>query len=184
MSELTELLAAARAGDSAAADRAFALLYEDLRRLARAKLRHHQPMTLLDTTSLVHEVYLKLTAQAALPVTDRHHFFAYASRVMRSVIVDLARARQAERRGGSAEHVELDTDIADSVAAPEDEVLRVHEALQTLAQADEQLARVVEMRYFGGMTEVEIAQALDSSERTVRRQWEKARLLLSVALKA
>lgn len=182
MSELTGLLAAARAGDGAAADRAFSLLYDDLRRLARSKLRQHQPMTLLDTTSLVHEVYLKLAAQTALPVTDRHHFFAYAARVMRSVIVDLARARQAERRGGNADHVTLDTNVADSVAAPEDEVLRVHEALETLAQADEQLARVVEMRYFGGMTEVEIAQAMDTSERTVRRQWEKARLLLSVTL--
>jgi RNA polymerase sigma factor (TIGR02999 family) len=182
VSELTDLLAAARAGDSDAAGRAFGLLYGDLRRLARAKLRQHRPMTLLDTTSLVHEVYLKLTAQSALPVTDRHHFFAYAARVMRSVIVDLARERQAERRGGGAEHVALDTDVADSTPAPENEVLRVHEALETLAQADEHLARVVEMRYFGGMTEIEIAQAMDISERTVRRQWEKARLLLSVAL--
>jgi RNA polymerase sigma factor (TIGR02999 family) len=182
MSELTSLLAAAREGDQQAAGRAFSLLYDELRRLARSKLRQHQPLTLLDTTSLVHEAYLKLVAQTALPVTDRHHFFAYAARVMRSVIVDLARARQAERRGGDAEHVALDTDVAERVAAPEDEVLRVHEALETLAQADEQLARVVEMRYFGGMTEIEIAQAMGSSERTVRRQWDKARLLLSLAL--
>lgn len=184
MSELTELLAAARQGDQQAAGQAFSLLYDDLRRLARSKLRQHQPMTLLDTTSLVHESYLRFVGTDGLPVTDRHHFFAYAARVMRSVIVDLARARLAERRGGNAEHVELDTDIAANTpgAAPEDEVVRVHEALETLAQADEQLARVVEMRYFGGMTEVEIAAALGSSERTVRRQWEKARLLLSVAL--
>jgi RNA polymerase sigma factor (TIGR02999 family) len=184
MSEITELLAAARQGDASAADRAFGLLYDDLRRLARAKLRQHQPMTLLDTTALVHETYLKLVGRQALPVTDRHHFFAYASRVMRSVIVDLARMRQAERRGGNAEHVELSTDIADQTPAPENEVIRVHEALQTLAQADEALARVVEMRYFGGMSEVEIADATGSSERTVRRQWQKARLLLSVTLMA
>ena len=182
MPELTELLDAARAGDRQAADRAFSLLYDDLRQLARSKLRRHQPLTLLDTTSLVHEVYLKLAGQSALPVADRHHFFAYAARVMRSVIVDLARARLAERRGGDAEHVALDTDVAERVAAPENEVLRVHEALETLAQADEPLARVVEMRYFGGMTEAEIAQAMGVSERTVRRQWERARLLLSVAL--
>ena len=182
MSEITELLAAARNGDGAAANAAFSLLYDDLRRLAHAKLRQHQPMTLLDTTSLVHESYLKLVGQHSLPVTDRHHFFTYAARVMRSVIVDMARARLAERRGGAAEHVEMNTDIADNSPAPEDEVLRVHEALETLAQADEQLARVVEMRYFGGMSEAEIAEALDSSERTVRRQWQKARLLLSVAL--
>src|SRR5688572_12998088 len=182
MSEITELLVAARSGDPAAADKAFSLLYDDLRRLARAKLRQHQPMTLLDTTSLVHESYLKLVGQQALPVTDRHHFFAYAARVMRSVIVDMARARLAERRGGDAEHVEFNTDIADNTPAPENEVLRVHEALETLAQADETLARVVEMRYFGGMSELEIADALGSSERTVRRQWQKARLLLSVTL--
>lgn len=182
MSEITELLAAARNGDGAAANAAFSLLYDDLRRLAHAKLRQHQPMTLLDTTSLVHESYLKLVGQGSLPVTDRHHFFAYAARVMRSVVVDMARARLAERRGGAAEHLEMNTDIADNTPAPEDEVLRVHEALETLAQADEQLARVVEMRYFGGMSEAEIAEALGSSERTVRRQWQKARLLLSLAL--
>jgi len=182
MSEITELLAAARNGDGAAANAAFSLLYDDLRRLAHAKLRQHQPMTLLDTTSLVHESYLKLVGQRSLPVTDRHHFFAYAARVMRSVVVDMARARSAERRGGTAEHVEMNTDIADKTPAPEDEVLRVHDALETLAQADEQLARVVEMRYFGGMSEAEIAEAMGSSERTVRRQWQKARLLLSVAL--
>ena len=181
MSEITELLAAARNGDGDAANAAFSLLYDDLRRLARAKLRQHQPMTLLDTTSLVHESYLKLVGQQGLPVTDRHHFFAYAARVMRSVIVDMARARLAERRGGGAEHVEFDTDIANNTPAPENEVLRVHEALETLAQADESLARVVEMRYFGGMSELEIAESL-ARERTVRRQWQKARLLLSVAL--
>ena len=182
MSEITELLAAARSGDPAAANSAFALLYDDLRRLARAKLRQHQPMTLLDTTGLVHESYLKLVGQEALPVGDRHHFFAYAARVMRSVIVDIARARLAERRGGNAEHVELDTSVADNTPAQESDVLRVHEALETLAQADEALAQVVEMRYFGGMTEPEIAEALGTSERTVRRQWQKARLLLSVSL--
>jgi len=182
MSEITELLAAARRGDAGAADAAFSLLYDDLRRLARSKLRQHQPMTLLDTTALVHESYLKLVGQKALPVSDRHHFFAYAARVMRSVIVDMARARLSERRGGDAEHVALDTNVADNTPAPEEEVLRVHEALETLAQADEGLAQVVEMRYFGGMTELEVAEALGSSERTVRRQWQKARLLLSLSL--
>ena len=182
MSELTQLLADARAGDAKAASRAFSLLYQDLKRLARARLRQHQSMTLLDTTSLVHEVYLKLAQKDGLPVADRHHFFAYAAQVMRSVIVDLARARHAERRGGHAEHVELSTDLAASTPAPESEVLRVHEALENLAQADEALARVVEMRYFGGMSEVEVAAALGSSERTVRRQWQKARLLLSLEL--
>jgi len=181
-SQLTVLLASARNGDKDAAGAAYSLLYDELRRLARAKLRPHQSMTLLDTTSLVHESYLRLVGADALPVEDRHHFFAYAARVMRSVIVDMARARLAERRGGDAEHVALDTGVADSTPAPENEVLRIHEALETLAQADEAMAQVVEMRYFGGMTELEIAEALGSSERTVRRQWQKARLLLSVTL--
>ena len=182
MSELTGLLIAARQGDQKASGQAFALLYDDLRRLARSRLRQHQTMTLLDTTSLVHEAYLKLVGNTALAIEDRHHFFAYAARVMRSVIVDFARARQAERRGGAADHVVLDTELSDKLAAPESDVLRVHQALETLAQADERLAQIVEMRYFAGMTEIEIAEVLGLSERTVRRSWEKARLLLIAAL--
>ena len=178
MPELTTLLAAARQGDRAAAGQAFGLLYDDLRRLARSRLRQHQTMTLLDTTSLVHESYLKLVGAHALPVDDRRHFFAYAARVMRSVIVDFARARLAERRGGEVEHVVLDTAISDEPAAPENDALRVHEALQVLEQADPRLAQVVEMRYFAGLTEAEIAESLGISDRTVRRDWEKARLLL------
>lgn len=180
---LTQLLASARQGDQAAAGAAFSLLYVELRRLARAKLRQHQTMTLLDTTSLLHESYLKLIGANALPVADRHHFFAYAARVMRSVIVDFARARAAERRGGDADHVVLDTTLSDLVAGPETDVLRVHEALEILAQADERLAQVVELRYFGGLSEREIADVLGLSERTVRRSWEKARLLLFAALR-
>jgi len=139
-------------------------------------------MTLLDTTSLVHETYLRMVGAQALPAEDRRHFLTYATRVMRSVIVDFARARNAERRGGDAEHVVLDTELLDKVAAPENDVLRVHEALDVLAQADARLAQVVEMRYFGGLSEAEIAEVLDVSERTVRRDWEKARLLLLAAL--
>ena len=182
MAELTVLLAAARAGDQAAAGEAFALLYQDLRRLARSRLRQHQTMTLLDTTSLVHEAYLKLVGADALAVEDRHHFFAYSARVMRAVIVDFARARLAERRGGQAEHVVLDTVLLGQIAAPENDALRVHEALQVLEQADTRLAQVVEMRYFGGLSETEIAEVLGVSERTVRRDWDKARLLMMAAM--
>ncbi|MDZ7589312.1 MAG: ECF-type sigma factor [Rubrivivax sp.] len=182
MSELTLLLDAARQGDQKAAGKAFGLLYEDLRRLARARLRPHQTMTLLGTTSLVHEAYLKIVGSDALQVENRHHFFAYASRVMRSVIVDYARARAAERRGGGAEHVVLDTLLSGQIAAPENDALRVHEALAVLEQADPRLAQVAEMRFFGGLTEPEIAEALGLSERTVRRDWEKARLLLLAAM--
>ncbi|MEO5734355.1 MAG: ECF-type sigma factor [Rubrivivax sp.] len=175
---MTVLLAAARSGNAAAAGRAFSLLYQDLHRLARSRLRQHQTFTLLDTTSLVHESYLKLVGAGSLAVEDRHHFFAYAARVMRSVIVDFARARQAERRGGGAEHLVLDTALQGQIAAPENDTLHVHEALQTLEQADPRLAQVVEMRFFGGLTEEVIAEVLGVSARTVRRDWEKARLLL------
>jgi RNA polymerase sigma factor (TIGR02999 family) len=182
MTELTTLLAAARNGDAQAAGNAFSLLYDDLRRLARSRLRQHRTMTLLDTTSLVHESYLKLIGAHSLAVEDRRHFFAYASRVMRSVIIDFARARQAERRGGEAEHLVLDTGLGERIAAPENDVLRVHEALEVLAQVDERLAQIVEMRYFGGLTEAETAEILGLSERTIRRDWDKARLLLTAEL--
>jgi RNA polymerase sigma factor (TIGR02999 family) len=117
-----------------------------------------------------------------IAVEDRRHFFAYAANVMRTFIVDFARTRAAERRGGEAEHLVLDTDLSDKLGLAEDDVLRVHEALQVLAQADESLAQVVEMRYFGGMTEPEIADAMGISERTVRRNWDKARLFLAAEL--
>jgi RNA polymerase sigma factor (TIGR02999 family) len=182
LAELTELLAAARQGDEKAAGQAFSLLYDDLRRLARARLRQHQTMTLLDTTSLVHESYLKLVALDSLLVDDQRHFFAYASRVMRSVVVDYARARLAERRGGDVEHVVLDTMLSDRLGSEEHDVLRVNEALGVLAQADPELARIVEMRYFGGLTETEIGEILGMSMRSVRRSWSKARLMLVAAL--
>jgi RNA polymerase sigma factor (TIGR02999 family) len=182
MAELTALLAAARNGDNQAAGQAFGLLYDDLRRLARSRLRQHQTFTLLDTTALLHESYLKLSGVESLQVKDRKHFFTYAATVMRSVIVDFARARSAERRGGDAEHLVLDTGLSEKLGMPEDDVLRVNDALQVLAQADSVLAQIVEMRYFGGLTEVEIADVLGVSERTVRRNWEKARLFLSVEL--
>lgn len=183
MSEITTLLRAAGAGDREAADQVYALLYADLKRLAHSRLRRVGEMTLLDTTALVNESYLRLGASAA-DFPDRHHFLAYVAGVMRSVVVDLVRARLADRRGGSAEHVTLNTAVVDSAHRHEDEVLRVHEALGDLAQADPRAAQVVEMRYFGGLTEPEIAQALGVTERTVQRDWHKARLFLSIAFGA
>ena len=182
MAELTMLLAAARSGDSLAAGQAFSLLYDDLRRLARSRLRQHQQFTLLDTTSLVHESYLKLVGLESLPIDDKKHFFTYASTVMRSVIVDFARARSAERRGGDSDHLVLDTSLQEKLGMPEDDVVRVHEALEVLAKADAALAQIVEMRYFGGLTEPEIAETLGISERTVRRNWEKAKMFLKAEL--
>jgi RNA polymerase sigma factor (TIGR02999 family) len=182
MSDITSMLAAASTGDEDAAAGVYALLYDELKRLAHAKLKRHQSMTLLDTTSLVHESFLKLVGSRALAVRDRQHFFAYAARVMRSVIVDFARSKLAERRGGDMQMVTLDTGLSNQLAGPHTDVLRVHEALEVLAAAEPRLAQVVEMRYFAGLTEVEVAQILAVTERTVRRDWQKAKLLLAAAL--
>jgi len=183
MTEITTLLRAAGAGDHRAHDQVLALLYDELHRLARSRLRQSGEMTLLDTTSLVHESYLRMQGSSGLDFADRHHFLAYAARVMRTIVIDIVRARQAQRRGGDALHVTLDTAIGDSVARQEDEIMRVHEALDELAAVEERLARVVEMRYFGGLTDAEIAECLGLTERTVQRDWQKARLFLSMALK-
>jgi RNA polymerase sigma factor (TIGR02999 family) len=183
VASITQLIVRANAGDASALDELFTALYGELHALARARLRRTGPITALDTTSLLHESYIKLVKQGELKVENRNHFLAYASRTMRSIIVDFARKRLAERRGSGVKALELDTDIAGGVSSGEEEVLRVHEALQALAQSEERLARVVEMRYYGGLTENEIGEALGVTERTVRRDWEKARLLLSLALR-
>ena len=140
-------------------------------------------MTVLDTTALLHESYLRLVKTGALNVSSRSHFLAYAAQAMRSIIVDYARRRLAERRGGGATELPLDTAIAQGIPQREDEIVRVHDALEELAAVDARLVRVVEMRYFGGLTEEEMAEVLGVSSRTVQRDWEKARLLLSLALR-
>ena len=182
MAEVTQLLLAARGGDKKSAEQVFSLLYDDLRRLAASRLRQSQHFTLLDPTSLVHESYLKLIGIENFELDDRRHFFAYAATVMRTVIVDFARARGTEKRGAGAEHLVLDTALSEKLSNADEDVLKVHEALQVLAQADASLAQVVEMRYFGGLTEPEIADAMGISERTVRRNWEKAKLFLTAEL--
>lgn len=182
MSDITALLQAAGAGDRSAADRAYALLYAELRQLARSRLRASGGLTQLETTALVHESYLRLHA-GDRDFPDRHHFLAYAAKVMRAVVVDLVRARQAERRGAGAEHLPLDTALGEQIAAHDDEVLRVHDALDELAALEPRLAQVVELRYFGGLSEAEIALQLEITERTVQRDWHKARLFLSLALR-
>ena len=183
MGDITLLIARAREGDRPAFDGLFETLYPELRRIAHGRLSRHVRDTLLDTTVLVHECYMKLARAQRLNVEDRVHFLAYAATVMRSIIVDMARARRTERRGGDAVHVTLDTDSGGDVAQPEDEILDLNAALIELARLDERLVRVVEMRYFGGMKDEEIAQTLGLTDRTVRRDWEKARLLLAAALR-
>jgi RNA polymerase sigma factor (TIGR02999 family) len=160
----------------------FASLYSELSSLARSRLRRVPKATLLDTTSLVHEAFLRCVKAERVPLADRGRFLAYASRVMRSVVVDYMRRRKTERHGGDALCVTLNTEIADSVCAPEDRVIRISEALDELGVCDPRLVQVVEMRFFAGLTEAEVASSLGVTERTVRRDWHKARLLLWIAL--
>jgi RNA polymerase sigma factor (TIGR02999 family) len=177
---LTRLIQRSRAGDAAASDALFAATYGDLRRLARAKLRSSGRHTLLDTGALVHESYLRFATAGRLDLVDRVHFMCWAGRVMRSVIVDICRRRRAARRGGGAACVSSAEPPA--VGGGADEILSVHEALSRISQLDRRMAKVVELRYFAGLTEAEIALGLGVTERTVRRDWEKARLLLREAL--
>lgn len=183
MNQLTALIARVQAGDSAARDALFAAAYGELHRLARARLRDGGRHTLLDTTALVHESYLRFVRAGELRAEDRRAFFAYASQVMRSVIINSARERIAQKRGGDCLPLKLSTELAAGMPGREDEVLRVHEALELLEKADPRLAQVAQMRYFGGYSEQEIAETLEVTERTVRRDWEKARLILAVALR-
>jgi RNA polymerase sigma factor (TIGR02999 family) len=184
MDDIGGLIARVNAGEAGAQDALFTATYRELRKLARARLHGGGRNTCLDTTALVHESYLRFLNGAQLRSEDRRAFFAYASRVMRSVIIDAVRERQAERRGGDLDRLTLNTELVDRLPAGEDEMLQVNEALDALAQAEPRLAKVVEMRYFGGYTEAEVAEALDLTERTVRRDWDKARMLLSVMLKS
>lgn len=181
-SDLTELMQASGRGDARALETLFATLYAELRGLARSRLRRTPEVTLLDTTALVHESFLRCVNTERVLPADRDRFLGYASRVMRSVVIDYLRQRGAERRGGEVVHVTLNTAVAESVGAPEDRLVRISEALDEIAATEPRLVQVVEMRFFAGLTEAEVASSLGITERTVRRDWQKARVLLSIAL--
>jgi RNA polymerase sigma factor (TIGR02999 family) len=183
MSQLTDLLVRMQGGDAEARDALFAAAYAELHGLAQARLRHGGRNTILDTTGLVHESYLRFTRAGALRAEDRRAFFAYASQVMRSVILNSVRERVALKRGGDRQSSEASDPLAGDPPGDEQTVLDVHEALKDLEKADPRLAQVAEMRYFGGYSESEIAEALAITERTVQRDWEKARLILAAALR-
>lgn len=180
--DLTDLIQRARDGDAAARDRLFAAAYPELRRVARARLRANRQNTLLDTTVLVHECYVRFVESGRLRLEDRRHFIGYAAKIMRSVIVDAAREHLSQRRGGAERPVTLDSQIAAPGADAAADVMQLHEALDGLARHDPRLVQVVELRYFGGLTEEQVAEALGVTERTVRRDWQKARLLLAESL--
>jgi RNA polymerase sigma factor (TIGR02999 family) len=182
MSELTTLFAAVRQGNRIAKDRLYQVMYHELRRLAHSRVRRGSRMTLLDTTVLVHESYLRLVGGADLDLVDRAHFLSYAARVMRSIVVDFARSRSAAKRGGEAASVTLSNEVADSMVTTDPQILRLDEALTELATIDARLVQIVEMRFFVGLTEKQIGEALGVTDRTVRREWDKARLLLRAVL--
>jgi RNA polymerase sigma factor (TIGR02999 family) len=182
MGDLTRLLQAVRDGDSGAMDRVFELTYRELHQLAHRRLHSTAQRDELNTTSLVHECYLRLVQLGQLEMRDRTHFLAYAARVMRSIVIDSVRKRLSARRGGGELHATLGTDIPDAATIGEHELIKVDEMLRELEKLDARLVQVVEMRYFAGLTEEEIGVVLGVTARTIRRDWEKARLLLFSAM--
>ena len=174
LAQITRILAAA--GEANPLDVLMPLVHQDLRRLARAQRRQMEPGETLSTTALVHEAYLKLGG-AQLAAQDRNHLLALSARAMRQVLVDDARARKADKRGGGQDALTLGAaDVAGEAAAVE--VLKLDELLQSLHRLDERAAQIVELRYFGGYTEVEVADMLAISESTLRRDWRRARAFL------
>ncbi|MFO1231753.1 MAG: ECF-type sigma factor [Alicycliphilus sp.] len=158
-----------------------ATLYRELKLLARQRLRRSGPMTLLDTTGLVHESWLKLSRQPDFLGMERAHFMAYAASTMRSIVVDYARARLSQQRGGDITHLPLDE--LPTLARRDEEYLEVHDALLALQTHEPRLAKLVELRYFVGLEEAECAELLGQARRTVQRDWQKARALLWSLLK-
>ena len=186
--EITQLLIAWRNGDADAADRLFPLLYSDLRAIARRQIRRSGRGGTLETTSLVHEAYLRLVDQTRAELNDRNHFFAVASKTMRHILIDHARASAAQKRGGGdagqpADLLKKDP-LLDAGASADraEEILAVNEALRKLEALDGRLAEIVELRFFGGLSVEEAGDVLGLSPRTVKRDWQKARAFLILQL--
>src|SRR5690349_18570717 len=172
-----------RPSSQGALDRLLPAVYDELRSIARRQLSARGPGNTLSTTELVHEAYLKLRERQRATWRDEKHLVALASLVMRHVLVDRARARLAEKRDGHRHRVALDSELIVAEDQPE-AMLQLNDAIERLALVDPRLARVVDCRFFGGLTDDEIAEALDVTRRTVQRDWAKARLLLRRALSA
>ena len=175
--DITSLLAQWDSGNRGALDALMPLIYEELRRRARSYLRSENPGHTLQTTALVHETYLRLTDQDQVQLKDRAHFFAVASHIMRHILVDHARSRHRLKRGGPALKVELAEDMV--VSQPNGiDLLDLDDALTRLAALDPQQARLVELRFYGGLSIDETAEAMDISPATVKREWSMARAWL------
>lgn len=183
MSDVTQILNAAGPNDALAANELLSLVYEQLRRLAAAKMASEPPGQTLQATALVHEAWLRLTGDERRRWNDRTHFFASAAEAMRRILVDNARRKRAARHGGGQRRVEL-PEVASADAENDDRVLAVDEAFEKFAALDPQKAELVKMRYFVGMTLEEAAEALGISERTAKRYWAFARAWLHEEIKA
>ena len=182
--DVTRLLDALRGDDRAALDVLFPLVYDELRRLARAQLARERPGHTLDSVALVNEAYLKLVGQDGVRLQNRAHFFAVSARAMRAILVDHARARNAAKRGGGGVAIPLD-EVAELLSDEQAEhVERLDDGLAQLAGVNEEATRVVECLYFGGLTLEETAEALGMSVATVRRRWSFAKAWLGRALQA
>jgi RNA polymerase sigma factor (TIGR02999 family) len=181
--QITQLLRRWSEGEAEALDRAIPLLYEQLRELAHQRRRRQSAEGSLNTTGLVHEAYLRLAEPANISLRDRHHFLAIASRVMRNVLVDHARARNAAKRGGGADALELREELWIS-SVDLDAVTTLDDALKKLEAADARQSRIVEHRYFGGLSLDEIAAVLGLSATTVKRELRSARAWLAAELGA
>ena len=184
--EVTRLLVAWRSGADGAEDELFAIVYEELRRIARHHLRRERAGHTFGPTALVHEAYLRLVDQTRVEWADRAQFFAIASRMMRRVLVDHARRHRAAKRDGALVQVSLGAELPESNVADERAatLLAIDDALTRMSAQDERLARVVECRFFAGLTEAETSAALGVTERTIQRDWAKAKELLYAELRA
>jgi len=178
---VTELLAAIGAGDDAARERLFELLYDELRKVARGQLASGPPRATIQATALVNEAYLRLAGRAARGFENRRHFFFAASRAMRDVLVEEARRKVAQRRGGDWNRVGLEG-LELSLETPAEQLLALDEALQHMEQEDPRRADVVRLRFFAGLSEDETAEALGISRRTVSREWGLARADLALRM--
>jgi RNA polymerase sigma factor (TIGR02999 family) len=176
--DLTRLLEESAAGDETAAARLFPIVYDELRRLAGAALRRERPSHTLQPTALVHEAFLRLVDVKSAGLQDRGHFIAIAARAMRRVLVDHARSRSALKRGKAEARLSIDDVDVAAVDASDMDLVALDQALERLAAIDERQARIVELRFFGGMTVEETAVVIGASDRTVKRDWQMARAWL------
>lgn len=175
--EITQILQEWNDGNAAAKERLLPFVYEELKRQARILMSKERGNHTLQPTALVHEAFLRLTAQSGLDWKNRAHFYGFAARTMRQILVDHARRYATDKRGNRPIHFSLD-DVQISIAERADSILSLHEALEKLEKLDPVQSQIVEMRFFGGMNNPEIAESLDVSERTVGREWQAARLWL------